>query len=144
MTPEQFDQIVEAIIAGKYSWACVLLLRFAGYNPLHYIPYRTYNRLVKENDKIGRPSRHEPNTLTSVSSAAKSNGKSARNCLSQITDLSYLEKVSEEHTQVCGGNLNQSFSGNIPEYNPLKVQSVQDKIKKFLFPTGDFFKSHDK
>lgn len=49
MHPEQFDQVVEAILAGKYSWACVLMLRFAGYNPLHYIPYRTYNRLLKEN-----------------------------------------------------------------------------------------------
>lgn len=46
---QQFDKVVEAIIAGKYSWACVLMLRFAGYNPLHYIPYRTYNRLLKEN-----------------------------------------------------------------------------------------------
>jgi hypothetical protein len=45
MNPEQFNQVVEAILAGKYSWACVLILRFAGYNPLHYIPYRTYNRL---------------------------------------------------------------------------------------------------
>ncbi|NEQ28069.1 MAG: HetP family heterocyst commitment protein, partial [Microcoleus sp. SIO2G3] len=29
------------------SWACVLILRSAGYNPLHYLPYRTYARLVK-------------------------------------------------------------------------------------------------
>jgi len=49
MTTEQFNQIVAAIIEGKYSWACVLILSFAGYNPLHYIPYRTYNRLLKEN-----------------------------------------------------------------------------------------------
>lgn len=49
MTNEQFEQIVEAILAGKYSWACVLILRSAGYNPLHYIPYRTYNRLIKDN-----------------------------------------------------------------------------------------------
>lgn len=46
---EQLAPIIEAIIDGKYSWACVLLLRLAGYNPLHYIPYRTYNRLLKEN-----------------------------------------------------------------------------------------------
>ncbi len=49
MTPEQFNQVVAAILDGKYSWACVLILRFAGYNPLHYIPYRTYNRLMKDN-----------------------------------------------------------------------------------------------
>lgn len=44
---EEFIQIVEAVLEGRYSWACVLFLRFAGFNPLHYIPYRTYNRLVK-------------------------------------------------------------------------------------------------
>ena len=48
MTTEQFNEIVGAILEGKYSWACVLILRFSGYNPLHYIPYRTYNRLVKD------------------------------------------------------------------------------------------------
>jgi hypothetical protein len=25
MNPEQFNQVVEAILAGKYSWACVLI-----------------------------------------------------------------------------------------------------------------------
>lgn len=50
MTEDQFCQVVDAILNGKYSWACVLILQFAGYNPLHYIPYRTYNRLMKEND----------------------------------------------------------------------------------------------
>jgi len=57
INPEQFNQIIVAILDGKYSWACVLLLRFAGYNPLDYVPYRTYNRLVKENGQIGRPSK---------------------------------------------------------------------------------------
>lgn len=46
---EQVEQIVKAIIAGKYSWACVLILRFGGYNPIDYIPYRTYIRLLKNN-----------------------------------------------------------------------------------------------
>ncbi|QLE58397.1 HetP family heterocyst commitment protein [Nostoc sp. TCL26-01] len=46
---DQVEQIVKAIIAGKYSWACVLLLRFSGYNPIDYIPYRTYIRLLKNN-----------------------------------------------------------------------------------------------
>lgn len=52
---EQFDRIVEAILSGKYSWACLLVLRFAGYNPLHYIPYRTYNRLMKDNKPQATP-----------------------------------------------------------------------------------------
>ena len=53
MTTEQFNEIVDAILDGKYSWACVLILSFAGYNPLHYIPYRTYNRLIKDNCQRG-------------------------------------------------------------------------------------------
>ncbi|MEB3159851.1 MAG: HetP family heterocyst commitment protein [Synechocystis sp.] len=49
MSDQQLDEVVGAILAGKYSWACVLILKFAGYNPLHYIPYRTYHRIVKDN-----------------------------------------------------------------------------------------------
>ncbi len=48
MNDEQFDQVIQAIIEGRYSWACVLILRFAGHNPANYIPYRTYKRLIKE------------------------------------------------------------------------------------------------
>ncbi|NJO93321.1 MAG: HetP family heterocyst commitment protein [Hydrococcus sp. RM1_1_31] len=80
MTNEQFEQIVEAILAGKYSWACVLILRFAGYNPLHYIPYRTYNRLLKDNCL---QSRSKP--------------------ISQIKDLNYTEEVEREAATVAGG-----------------------------------------
>jgi hypothetical protein len=46
---EQVEEIVQAIIAGKYSWACVLILRFSGHNPIDYIPYRTYIRVLKNN-----------------------------------------------------------------------------------------------
>ena len=50
---EQIEQIIKAIMAGKYSWACVLVLQFAGYNPMDYIPYRTYIRLLKTNCLLG-------------------------------------------------------------------------------------------
>lgn len=46
---EQVEQIIKAVLAGKYSWACVLFLHFVGYNPIKYIPYRTYIRLLKNN-----------------------------------------------------------------------------------------------
>jgi hypothetical protein len=52
IAPEQFNQIIEAIADGRYSWACVLILRCIGYNPIHYIPQRTYSRLIKENRQI--------------------------------------------------------------------------------------------
>lgn len=46
---EQFAQILTAIVEGKYSWACVLLLHWAKYQPQNYIPYRTYRRLMSTN-----------------------------------------------------------------------------------------------
>lgn len=51
--------MVEAILQGKYSWACVLILRSAGYNPLHYIPYRTYKRIIQENRQDTKESLNE-------------------------------------------------------------------------------------
>jgi hypothetical protein len=49
MNKKQVEEVVKAILARKYSWACVLILRFHGYDPVDYIPYRTYIRLLKEN-----------------------------------------------------------------------------------------------
>jgi hypothetical protein len=49
IAPEKLDQIIGAISSGKYSWACVLMLRALGENPLHYIPQRTYTRVMREN-----------------------------------------------------------------------------------------------
>lgn len=63
LTSDQYDRIVEAIVAGKYSWACTLMLRFGGDNPMAYIPYRTYNRLMKENREGCEPSKHRNRIL---------------------------------------------------------------------------------
>ena len=52
ITTEQLNQVIEAITEGRYSWACVLILRFVGYNPLHFIPQRTYSRILKENREV--------------------------------------------------------------------------------------------
>lgn len=46
------EDFIEAVIFGKYSWACVIIFKSLGYNPLDYIPYRTYNRLLKESKKF--------------------------------------------------------------------------------------------
>ncbi len=87
--PEQLDEIISAILAGKYSWACFLLLRCTGYNPLDYIPYRTSNRLLKENSQI-RKSETQP-------------------ALSKIADLDYVEVVREKRAGVRGGYAIQAF-----------------------------------
>lgn len=52
MNNKQVEEVIKAILGRKYSWACVLILRFHGYDPVDYIPYRTYIRLLKENYRI--------------------------------------------------------------------------------------------
>jgi hypothetical protein len=95
MTPEQFTQVVEAILNGKYSWACLLILQFAGYNPLHYIPYRTYNRLMKEN---------VPSRKAKHSDGCEAHAKSMpQTCLDQLEDLHHIETLKQTHAEVHGG-----------------------------------------
>jgi hypothetical protein len=90
--PEQLDQVVEAILAGKYSWACVLMLRFVGYNPMHYIPYRTYNRILKENARTSRSNSQNNESLKIAKPTTdKSETNLASSCLSKIKDIAYLE-----------------------------------------------------
>jgi hypothetical protein len=55
LTSEDSNRIIEAILNGKYSWACILFLRSMGHNPIDYIPYRTYYRLAKENQFHRQP-----------------------------------------------------------------------------------------
>jgi hypothetical protein len=128
ISPEQLNQIVEAILGGKYSWACVLLLRYAGYNPLHYIPYRTYNRLLKENSQAGIPSGHETNNIKPdiQCSETRSNNAPLQQHTSKLTDLDYLEAINEQHPQVRGGNLAQTL-----ESNSLKIKWLLPKSQGF-------------
>lgn len=136
MTTEQFEQIVEAIVSGKYSWACLLILRFAGYNPLHYIPYRTYNRLMKENCQIGRSSQNQTASISTDNQAAtKSDRRSANNALSEITDLAYLEAIEESANQLSGGN-SGGFLDEISQEDSLqnfKFVPIQNYCLKELF-----------
>jgi hypothetical protein len=134
INPEQFDQVVEAILAGKYSWACVLMLRFGGYNPLHYIPYRTYNRLLKENSQVSEPSKLQNEIITippKQSAENRCQGNVSASCLSKIKDLAYLEVVGKQKTEIRGGNLEQWLATQICEY-----QSVKSELKP---KTQDFF-----
>jgi hypothetical protein len=106
INPEQFDQVIEAILAGKYSWACVLMLRFVGYNPLHYIPYRTYNRLLKENSRMSRSSTQQNESLKLAKPATekRSDTHLASACLSKIKDIAYLEVGGKQKAEVRGSH----------------------------------------
>ncbi len=101
--PDQLNQVIEAIIDGKYSWACVLLLRIAGYNPLQYIPYRTYNRLLKENTLLGK----------SKNNCVHLHQQSESRTPTQINDLNHLEPVNSQESKVTGGNGFSKFWQNL-------------------------------
>ncbi len=117
MNPEQFEQLVEAIVDGKYSWACVLILRFAGYNPLHYIPYRTYNRLMKERSQTSRRSTYQTDTTHQYPQPHQS---TSANNFSRISDLSYLEVVGDRQNQIRGGNLELWLNEKLQDYSLIK------------------------
>jgi hypothetical protein len=107
MSNEQFNQVVDAILSGKYSWACLLILRFSGYNPLHYIPYRTYNRLMKTNCETT----HRSNINSKVSNFEDARNKQQSVHKLRDLDLYCLEEVEHQSTKVKGGK--KSFSMGI-------------------------------
>ncbi|NET07415.1 MAG: HetP family heterocyst commitment protein [Symploca sp. SIO2B6] len=126
LSSEQFNQIVEAILDGKYSWACVLLLRFAGYNPLHYIPYRTYSRLNKENCQNGQSRRKTSDTIKTSKQKTinRSNSKVSSISSSKIRDLKYCEVLRDETKTVQGGHREHYLNKELEEYQSISCQSV--------------------
>ena len=96
---ERIAPIIEAIIEGKYSWACVLLLRTIGYDPLHYIPYRTYNRLLKENYLVSP--KEESTTARNEQRFQDDTKERSQN----IRDLPYTKSIEKQHQSARGGSL---------------------------------------
>ncbi len=135
LNPEQFDQLVEAILAGKYSWACVLILRFAGYNPLHYIPYRTYNRLIKENSQLKRVNQQRNDNLkiAKLPSEKKSDSNPSQSCLSKIKDLAYLEVVGKQKREIRGGHQDQWLATQVHECQSIQAELRPDKTQDLSF-----------
>ncbi len=119
--PEQFDQVVEAILAGKYSWACVLMLRFAGYNALHYIPYRTYNRLLKENSPANKSNQDRDKTQVAKPASINNEKNLSPSCLNKIKDLAYMEAVGKK-TEIRGGSLDDWLSIQMIENQSIKSE----------------------
>jgi hypothetical protein len=105
MLPEKLDQIIDAIVDGKYSWACVLLLRSNGLNPLHYIPYRTYNRLLKENTQVAKQAvmQSEKMAQAILSSSIAHLHKKQEQRVAVIDDLPHMETVAK--SRVRGGGV---------------------------------------
>ena len=91
---EEMDKILGLILQGKYSTACLLLLESTGQDPLHYIPYRTYNRLQKQRQQAALAS----------AEANREKLRATENSLrSRLSDLDYVETVSDESASMPGG-----------------------------------------
>jgi hypothetical protein len=140
INPEQLDQVVEAILAGKYSWACVLMLRFAGYNPLHYIPYRTYNRLLKENSPSEKSHQQRSDHLCIAKSnnEKRSDSNLSPSCLSKIKDLAYLEVVGKQKREIRGGNIDEWLSAQISETPHIKPDMQSEVTQNSCLRLCDF------
>lgn len=124
---EQLNQIIEAILAGKYSWACFLLLRCTGYDPLHYIPYRTYNRLVKENRQTSQSNLVNTSNVNSNSRYSQlSRCTPAHQQTTKIIDLDYLEVERKQNTQLRGGDAQESGDLNSAGFDSIihRVRSI--------------------
>ena len=103
MSEEEFALVIDAILNGKYSWACVLILKNAGYEPGHYIPYRTLNRLIKEN---GFPTCHDSDACQPRPSSRRTvNHRTKRTARKGIRDLNFFELSANESKEVKGGSL---------------------------------------
>ncbi len=87
---EKMDEIIDFILQGKYSSACLLLLESTGQDPLHYIPYRTYNRLQKQRQQA-------------LMGNVKAKDTAATGGRSRLTDLDYVESLPEQLRVVQGG-----------------------------------------
>ncbi|NEO90650.1 MAG: HetP family heterocyst commitment protein [Moorea sp. SIO3G5] len=118
LDPEKISLIEEAIRDRKYSWACVLMLRYLGLNPLEYIPSRTYCRLRRDNEKMDslnqsttdslKQDREDAGTLSNVSVAQK--------CLRNIKDLDYAKPLDSRSQLVQGGSQEQWFNHKLQKF----------------------------
>lgn len=98
---EKMDEIVDFILQGKYSSACLLLLESTGQDPLHYIPYRTYNRLQKQRQQAVRQSADTRNTVRTGAETA---------LRSHLSDLDYVEALPDQTSSMRGGFALFSFT----------------------------------
>ncbi|EKU98833.1 hypothetical protein Lepto7375DRAFT_8159 [Leptolyngbya sp. PCC 7375] len=109
---KQSDDVMTAILDGKYSWACVLWLRGKGYNPKEYIPCRTYNRLLKQ---------QQIDCKQNNNSAGSQHQNSTHGTGSQITDLSYLKDSHKNDRSVRGGFRNVCSRFKLNSSKPLSL-----------------------
>jgi len=141
MTDQQFDEVVSAILDGKYSWACMLILEFAGYNPLYYIPRRTYDRLKKENRRkdIDRNRSSRTKALIcedgrdTVSDFPATESHALQAHRTEIRDLTYLEQADSKSQKVQGQGIEGFDDGqDTASREPNKIKALYLRVSSLF------------
>jgi len=121
ITHEQLNQVIEAISDGRYSWACVLILRFIGYNPLHFIPQRTYSRLMKEHSQFISA---KLDSETSESCSLHSDNSQEE--IDNLNKSNYLEKSDTKKGNIPSINVPFYLNSNMDKLYPSKIKELQN------------------
>ncbi|MBD2456549.1 HetP family heterocyst commitment protein [Nostoc sp. FACHB-87] len=120
ITPEQLEQVIEAISDGRYSWGCVLILRFIGYNPLHFMPQRTYSRLIKEQNQYMAAKLNSENHVS-----ASSNNTDIPRKTHNLNQSNPLDKSENKPGNIQGMNV-LYLKSNISNLYSSKDEDIQN------------------
>ncbi|WP_367580163.1 HetP family heterocyst commitment protein [Nostoc sp. PCC 7107] len=123
ITHEQLDQVIEAISDGRYSWACVLILRFVGYNPLHFIPQRTYSRLIKEQSQFTDTKSELENA---VNTSINLTGSQEKTQNLDLDNAKSLDTPIKKQENIQGVNLPFYLKSNMAKLYPSKGKELQN------------------
>lgn len=116
VSQEQVAEIIEAILSGKYSWACVLMLTYLGYQPIHYMPDRTLSRLTKENGFPKQPAK----TSNRQGADLPRNAEPVKR-LNRLKNLSHLEPVGGRASLLKGGQHSSMEDMQSPFWNTFDI-----------------------
>ena len=92
ISEDKMEIIIDAILEGRYSYACLMTLEATGHEPTQYIPYRTYNRLQKQRQASYRHDRHDLPAAHKVSPLRP-----------KISEIDYIEPLQESGETISGG-----------------------------------------
>jgi hypothetical protein len=132
ISEEKMEEIIDSILQGKYSSACLLLLEETGHDPLHYIPYRTYNRLQKQRQQEIR-ARMPAVIKPAVASLDDKRYRKVSNLSVsdlKMADLDYIETLPEQALSTQGGNIRWPFETTYKScqngsFNRLKADTLR-------------------
>ncbi|WP_206757175.1 hypothetical protein, partial [Chroococcidiopsis sp [FACHB-1243]] len=113
---------------------------FLTFNTSDYIPYRTYNRLIKENNQVTKLSRDETDKSNVVEQSSKSrvDSETSRKYVGSLSDLAYCEAISERQKNERGSKLEWGLLNKIREYSSCQAKLLSLKNYSFSVPNGEF------